>query len=233
MYLFIHSAIWLALYQDNGTVAGVSITEMVTYVVLVQVAGAATEFDLGSELETLVKTGDLGSRLARPLDYRVYLFLTRIAFVISSMLTRGTAVVITALLFYTLQPPPSISHVVAYIALLAGGFVLSSTLNVCFAVTSLVRLEPKQFQWILMGLSSAASGALVPLWFYPDWLRKIVELLPLRLLRFVPVSMFLGHIDIERLPAMLAEQLVWSTLFVVVAVVIWRHGVRRMTGFGG
>ena len=233
VHLFVHSAIWLALYQDRSAMDGITLMEMMTYVVLAQIAASVTEFELGSELETLVRTGDIGSRLIRPVDYRVYHVLTSIAYVISSLLTRGTAVLGAALLFYELQPAPSISHILAYVVLLIGAFLLAASINMCFAVTSLIRLEPKQFQWILMGLSAAASGAFVPLWFYPEWLRQIVDVLPLRLFRFVPVSMFLGHIDLSELPYILLEQLAWSVLFISLSIIVWQHGIRRLTAFGG
>lgn len=233
VYLVIHTAIWAALYQGRSIVADVVLGEMITYVVAVRMVRSVVEFELGSELETLVKTGDIMVWLARPVDYRLWMLWSHLAYAASSLVTRGLPIVVAGMLLFPLQQPASGGHLAGYAALLVGAFLLGATLNMLFAATALLHLEPKQFQWILMGLAAVASGAFVPLWFFPDWLRPIVELLPLRLMGFVQASMYLGRTDLSELPLLLLEQLAWSALFVGLTAIIWQRSRSRLAVYGG
>ncbi len=77
------------------------------------------------------------------------------------------------------------------------------------------------------------SGFIVPLNFFPPWLREISEWLPFGGLAHVPVSVYLGKLDGEALALALGQQLLWLVVLVTIGRWMLSRMVRRVTLHGG
>ena len=64
--IFIQVSIWKALYSGRGEVAGVTLTEMITYVLVARVVGTITRTRFIFDIEGDVRYGDIGMKLVRP-----------------------------------------------------------------------------------------------------------------------------------------------------------------------
>jgi ABC-2 type transport system permease protein len=47
------------------------------------------------------------------------------------------------------------------------------------------------------------TGALVPLWFFPAWLRQVADLLPFQAQAFIPLAIYTGQIPEHEIPTAL------------------------------
>ncbi|HBZ02316.1 MAG TPA: hypothetical protein DEO83_00685 [Lachnospiraceae bacterium] len=80
------------------------------------------------------------------------------------------------------------------------------------------------------------SGATIPLAFFPENLRKVVEYLPFRAVYDIPLKMLLkkdGSDSIEGVLGMLGVQLLWCVVLTVAGNLFWNHAVKRITVNGG
>jgi ABC-2 type transport system permease protein len=80
------------------------------------------------------------------------------------------------------------------------------------------------------------SGATIPLAFFPDGFRKVVEYLPFRAVYDIPLSILLkknGTDTFEGLLPMLGIQLFWCVVLTIAGNLFWNHAVKRITVNGG
>jgi ABC-2 type transport system permease protein len=84
-----------------------------------------------------------------------------------------------------------------------------------------------------LGLFFVCSGYTIPLELFPSWLRGTVDWLPFRFQVSFPVEVTLGLIDRAQSLRLLAVQWGYALLFLAVALVLWRRGLRRYAAFGG
>ena len=81
-----------------------------------------------------------------------------------------------------------------------------------------------------MGLFNLASGALLPLSFYPDTVEHLLKFLPYNYAVNVPVSILLGQ---ESDGQALALQVLWIPILICFIAILWTQAKRRITIFGG
>jgi len=77
------------------------------------------------------------------------------------------------------------------------------------------------------------GGSAAPLAFFPGTFEAVGEVLPFRAMLGLPAEIATGSLDREQILAGYAWQIIWTVVFAVVAVVVWRRGVRRFTAVGG
>jgi ABC-2 type transport system permease protein len=84
--------------------------------------------------------------------------------------------------------------------------------------------------WILNRLF---SGAYIPLWFFPQILVTISYFLPLRLMYFAPISIFLGTVTPLDCLYIILQQFGWMFVLYAVIMVMWRAAIKKLVIQGG
>jgi ABC-2 type transport system permease protein len=82
-------------------------------------------------------------------------------------------------------------------------------------------------------LSDFLGGVLVPLWFMPDALRFVLELLPFQAMLFLPAAIYAGEVTGSGLIRPFAVQLGWIVVLWLVLTTVWRRAQRRVVVQGG
>jgi ABC-2 type transport system permease protein len=80
------------------------------------------------------------------------------------------------------------------------------------------------------------SGATIPLAFFPEGLRRVVEYLPFRAVYDIPLTILLGKNgtdSLQGLTEMLGIQLAWCIVLTILGNLFWNHAVKRITVNGG
>ena len=80
------------------------------------------------------------------------------------------------------------------------------------------------------------SGATIPLAFFPDTIRTIVEFMPFRAVYDVPLSIMLVKGDATDLAGtlkLLGIQLIWAVVMSAASSLFWRYSVKKITVNGG
>ena len=77
------------------------------------------------------------------------------------------------------------------------------------------------------------SGALVPLAFFPDWLKGIVFALPFHSIVHLPVSIYLGKIKGQEVFGAIGQQAAWAAALWLAGALIWSRASRKVTIHGG
>jgi ABC-2 type transport system permease protein len=82
-------------------------------------------------------------------------------------------------------------------------------------------------------LQNLLSGAIVPLWFFPDWFLRVSWLLPFRYTLDIPFSLYVGRLGVGAAPRAVAGVLVWCLLLMGVNRLLWRRAMQQITVQGG
>jgi ABC-type uncharacterized transport system permease subunit len=89
------------------------------------------------------------------------------------------------------------------------------------------------FEMMYRLIGNFATGALIPLWFMPELLRAVVQVLPFQAIAFIPVSIYVGEPATGSLWTALGLQLFWAGALVLVIRWIWRRALRHTVIQGG
>jgi ABC-2 type transport system permease protein len=184
------------------------------------------------EMNFEIRQGTLALRLLRPIHPIIAYATSNLAYlplrslvtlpVVALLVATHREALATDLRLWLLLP---VSLVFAW----AITFLVNVTIGaLAFIADSSLRLMDLWFAFFFV-----FSGYLVPLEFFPPWLRTVSAWLPFRYVLAAPVEVMTGRVDLDGALGLLARQGVWVLVLLVVALTAWSRGVRRFQAFGG
>ncbi len=183
-----------------------------------------------------VKTGSVSYELLRPTD----IYSMWMARSIASRLARASLRMVPVLVISGLIPAPyglrlMVSPVVFGLFLLSMALMV---LVVCaysllvYALTFYLT-DPNGIMVLSVAAADLLGGAVVPLPFLPEGLRKFAALTPFGSMQNVPLRIFSGDIPPAEIPGVMGLQAFWIVTLILAGYLLTRNGLRRAVILGG
>lgn len=180
-----------------------------------------------------IKEGGLTSYLLKPFSYYMFMFMTEISFRILRSIYSITAIVIISYVlkvFITVSNDPYILALSLLIAALA--FILSFTFKITMALIAFWITDIWGIFEIFEVAIIVLAGNIMPIEFYPEWLKNIALTLPFSYMTYFPIVAFQGRLSIEQLTHVIGAQLIWIGIFALLYKIMWANGIKKFTGVG-
>lgn len=230
-----------AFFQQNTVTQPMTLQESIGYIWLGQAfLFAVVPWSGDREIQELIRSGAVGYDLLRPTDLYNFWLVRALAMRIAPIVLRALPLLaITILLFPRIGLSewalslPSIAAFVAFLAALIGAILLSAAMTMLLTISMMWTLSGEGLNQLAPTLVSVLSGMIVPLPFFPDWFKPILEILPFSSLLDRPFRLFVGNLPPEALFGVLAHQAIWSALLIWFGRFLVNRGVNRLVIQGG
>lgn len=116
---------------------------------------------------------------------------------------------------------------------IAGAWLITFFLMAAIGSLGLLWESSLSIYQVWLGAYFVLSGYTIPLELFPPWLGSIIEWLPFRFLLSFPVEVMLGLVGREAMMWGLLVQWGYVAASLVVALWIWKVGLRRYAAYGG
>ena len=227
--------LWLSLLRQGPVVAAgqqISNTTMIQYVLLSTFIWSFAEFRIIDTINDRMSRGHAAIDLLRPVSFPTLIFAHEAARTLFGLLFYSLPVVLIFSLIYGLNLPPfSVAILTFFFAF--GGWIISIQMGWCLGILAFWVLETTQVKFALQGVTALFSGALVPLWFFPDSLQKFADWLPFQLLFHAPLSIWLGHSSNSQVLTYFERLIFWIGLFWLMSAISWHQSRQRFVSQGG
>lgn len=235
LYLIVVYYLWKAIYASSGseTVNGMSFSDTLIYLVLATALFNFMEMYTVWEMGRAIQSGKIVLELLKPMKYRNYLFWSYSGqfvtnffftflptFIIVAAVTHGAVHFGVNLLFFV------ISVIIAISLNYSIDFLVGT---ICVYTESIWGINIMKQVIVLL-----LSGATIPLAFFPETLRKIVNCLPFQSIYNAPLSILLNaRPEPGETAKILGTQLAWCIIMMIVSKLFWKVSLRRITVNGG
>ncbi|QHQ60153.1 hypothetical protein Ana3638_04620 [Anaerocolumna sedimenticola] len=230
MYLIQYS-LWSALIR-TGNHTDVSLNEMISYVIINLFVNMLTDTNIASQLEPSIRDGSVVMDFIRPINFRLYLFSSSLGINTYNMLTSALPIVIVIFIFHDLSFPSPFYTLMFVLSLLIGVLIIFE-LTYIFGLLAFFTQRAWYLRWYLDGFKTIFGGTVVPLWFYPDILKRMSMLLPFRYVSFEPVNFFLQRTPIDESWRVLFIGAGWIVILRLISTLIYNRIISRITINGG
>lgn len=238
LQIFALRVVWTSVYASRPAVHGaggvgeVSLSTQIAYVTL-----AAIQFWLFNtwgrySLEERIREGKVAIDLARPVGLLQQVLASQFG-ATAAMVPFALLALPLALLIGGAAAPASAVAAVAYAASMAGAFAIATMLNTLVSMIAFWTLEITGFGLAYRVFAQFLSGSLVPLWFMPNWLRIVAQIMPFQATTYSPLAIYLGQIHGSGIWSALLIQGVWVLALWLLLRVIWWRALRRVVVQGG
>jgi ABC-2 type transport system permease protein len=229
---FIQAYILLAVFHKRAHVGSYDAADAVTYVWLAQ-ALIMTVYAFGwTELALRIRDGSIATDLSRPLDPQRYWLAFDLGRAPYHLIFRGILpFAVGAVLFQLRYPSPLdllaflVSVVLAVVVSLGFRFLYNSAAFWFVDIRGVVTLS--------LTVSLFFSGMILPLTFFPSWLRTIAHALPFASIMQTPIDVWLGKHHGAELVGILALQAAWALVLLGLGRVTLRLGAKKLVIQGG
>ncbi|MET0693287.1 MAG: ABC-2 family transporter protein, partial [Propionibacteriaceae bacterium] len=221
-----------AIYRDQSQfVAGADVDTTVGYAVLALTVATVLNTWPGMSIESRVRDGLIGIDLMRPIGLLTQVLAVQTGYVLAALPTAivglGTGLVIGGL-----APAASLGAAISFVASLVLAFCVAQLITLLMSLTSFWTLEVGGLAMMFEVVRSFLSGAVVPLWFMPGWLRTVAEVLPFQAAAYTPLAIYFGRPP-GGLGAALAVQVIWVIALGALCAWVWSRAKRRVVVQGG
>lgn len=229
--------LWYSLFHISGAIQirGYTRDEMVAYLLCVAfVEGVLHIQNQGMKQMDDIHEGALNSFLLRPFHPYGYWFAHDMARkCMTGILALATiGIVLLMSMFWMHVPLQLVNTLIAILAVVIAAplhfLLFSSVVLLTFwvgrtwGVTFILR--------VFMGL---ATGALIPLSFFPQAVSRVLLFLPFQFFGYVPVQIFLGRFTVAQIVQSFGLLLGWIAVLSFVCAIVYRRGLKSYGAYGG
>ncbi len=226
----LRASVLLALLGNSNSANGWNAQDIVTYVALTQALMMVVSIFGWSELMNTVYRGEIAAELLRPTSLYTFWLAQDVGRGLTALLTRGISIMLVCWLFFAIRVPNNFWQWLAVLLSLGLAMCLSFAFRFIVNLAAFWSPDAKgiaRFAFIVLGF---ASGFLMPLRFFPDWLQQILALTPFPHMMNSTIEIYIGS---NKTLELLALQLFWAIVLTLIAQLILARATKRLVILGG
>jgi ABC-2 type transport system permease protein len=227
------ASVYLGLFASQpagASVEGFTADQTVTYVWIGQALITPVYLWGWWEIIQTIRTGAVVTDMLKPTDYFTYWLSRDAGRAAAAVLLRLFPTLIIGAILFDLVYPASLSRGAAFLASLPFAVLISFCFRFIFNLWGFWILDHRGIAGFSIVFVGVFSGHLLPIAWYPDPLRDVINALPFRSIVMTPVEIWLGQVSIA---AGLGLQVFWSVVMVALAQGFQSIAERKVVVQGG
>jgi ABC-2 type transport system permease protein len=234
-----HYYLYTALFASRvaeagtGTIGGLNISEMITYVAISWIGRSFYFNSIARDLMRMITEGEIAMHLIKPFHVQTVMMFEAIGESGFRLLMFTLPIMVVIVPVFKIAGPPDpvlygwtfLSFCLALVIYSQINFLLGCLAFYMKNISGVLRAKMVSMDFL--------TGVVVPFTFFPDWFQRAVEWLPFQGISYIPVTIYLGKRPGDELYAALLLQLFWAVGLFVAGRLVWRYSVRHVVVQGG
>lgn len=230
---FLRSYVFLALYHQRPSVGGYSVAQALSYVWLTQALIMVVHVWAWTELARKVRTGDIVIDLVRPVNMFTTMLASDLGRGAYYLLTRAAVPVVVGALAFGIAAPSTPGRWLAVLLSVLLAVLVSYCFRFLYNVAAFWLLDYRGPALMAILAANFFSGFVVPVNYFPHWLRIVALATPFPAMVQTPIDIFVSHLDTSATVVALGTQAAWVIGLTALAGLALTAGVRRAVVQGG
>lgn len=228
VYIFV----WQAIYNQTGNAGGYTITQMITYYILVFTLSSISLWGVNEDMARSIRMGNINKELLTPLTYFQYYFGVNIGEIGFALVVEIATFVICSL-FWSVTLPISFINFLLFIFIILLGIPITFFFTMIIGTVGFYSSSIWGMQILRKSIISIFSGLIAPITLFPVWFQKIANILPFKELIYTPINIWLGQISTNEILIVIIKQILWIGILYIIAKLFFNHAVKKVTVNGG
>lgn len=229
--------VYLAFYQSGSNSVSMDFSQLVTYIWLQQgFYSLIYLYYKDKDIINMIKSGDVSYELCRPQNIYFKWYAKIYASKLADVLLRFAPLLIIAFLLPSpiklSLPSSTLSLILFIVALIMSSFLVTAVITL-YHILTFYTLESDGVIGMFVTVSEVFSGAVVPLPFFPSFLRKVADILPFHYIADLPFRVYSGNISSSGCYPLLLQELIWIIVIIVLGYFLTKNAIKRVVVQGG
>lgn len=224
--------IYKALYGSNSEVDGITFSMVSTNFILSLGLSHAFSFD-DEFLQNKLREGAIVNEFIKPVNFIFRMLAENLGDSIFKVCFNFFPTLILVICFIKLEKPAGVVEFILFLVSIVFGYLILWNLNVIVQMCAFWIFNNWGIAIIKNLLVNVLSGAMLPLWFMPEYVMRIIEYTPFDSIYFTPIKIFLGQMSGNEIVYNFGRQFIWIIILYLIGDALWKKGQRKLIVQGG
>lgn len=230
--LVIYVEIYRALYGGREVVDGITMSMVTTNFILslgLESFFVVNDFYLAGR----IYNGSIATEMLLPVSFHGRMLADNLGIAAFKLIFHFVPAMLVAVVFIGIAAPAGAGAFGLFVLSALFGYGVLWSMSFMFQMFSFWLLNVWAIMTIKNVFINVLSGSMIPLWFMPETVRRIIAFTPFEGIYFTPVQIYLGTISGGEIVAGFIKQLVWIACLMAAGFVLWNKGKRKLVVQGG
>ncbi|MCR6105804.1 ABC transporter permease [Salipaludibacillus agaradhaerens] len=228
--LYVFTQLWGAAYTGNEVIAGFTYTQVIWYLVITETL-LLSKIAIGQTVSNEVISGSLAYTLGKPYHYMVYNFFQGLGDSIVRLCINFLGGSLLAVLLVGAFPG-DFWVIIPVLLTVLFAILIDFFISAVIGLMAFFTEDVSGFFFIYQKILFIFGGLLIPLDFFPSWLKTISEALPFHLILYGPAKLFVDF-SWALFTSTVLQQLIWVLGLGLLLEVLYRIGGKKVVTNGG
>lgn len=225
--------LWQAIYGNRQEIFNYQQSQMLTYIILLNVVGGVVLSTQTSSIAEEINSGSLSNFLIRPINYFAFNLFRDLA---DKFINIFFSIIEVAFILYIFKPQflfqTNPYFIVLFIVSLFYSVFLYFFINLLLSFIAFWSREVWAPRFIFFILISFLAGTYFPLDIVPAPVYSVLTLLPFAYLLFFPIKIYLGQANSLFLIKGFSMSIIWLLVLYKITKIVWHKGLQAYTAEG-
>jgi ABC-2 type transport system permease protein len=225
--------LWKAVYSGRQVIAGFTMEQMMTYVVIGWSARTFFANRIDRMIGDAVKDGSIIMDLLKPTNFQLYHYFRSFGRAVFMFIFMTLPIIVVASLLFPVQlPSGKLGPYLFPLSMVLSFFLHAGISYLTGLVAFFTRNNEGVFRFKQL-LVEVFSGVMIPITFFPGWVQNVLFWLPFKYIAYAPLRIYLGMEPLSRVHQGVLLQVMWIIIIYAAGQLLWHYGIRRLEIQGG
>jgi ABC-2 type transport system permease protein len=232
LQFFIFWCIYRSLYGAANEIKGISFSMVSTNFIIA--LGLSNAFQINDLfVQRKVGDGSIANEFLKPVNFKLRLFAEDLGNIMFRLIFNFLPALIITICLVKIEKPVNLMALMLFAVSVVLGFFVLWQISFIVQMTSFWIINVWSISTIKNVFINVFSGAMLPLWFMPDSIMKLLKFTPFDSIYFTPIRIYLGEMRIGEIMFNFGRQIIWICILYAVGELMWRLGQRKLIVRGG
>lgn len=224
---------WRALYKGRGMVGDVDADSMLTYVVISSLLSVLLITNVERRIQTSVVKGTVATDMMKPVNIFGVYFAEDIGNIIALIFQNMLPILIIGALMIRVPRMADIHDLPLLIISVAESFLINWLIAALFGMIAFTAVNIDALIQVKKHLLRLLSGSIIPIWFFPPGVARVLESLPFVYIYQLPLSIYIGRGDRAQHLGQMRIQSLWLLILAGLFFYAQNRAARKVMVQGG
>lgn len=187
---------------------------------------------VSSKLSQLVKTGDIVHWLLKPISIFRQFFFVSIGQSIYRLIFIALPILLIIILIFNIFPDFILFNIFKFILVFVLSYLFVFIFDLFIGIFSFHTYNIRGVQSFKYAAITLLSGRFLPLSLYPDWIRKIIEYIPFKIMYYYPLMVLFNKTE-QTLINIVIYQIIWIIILGFFTYIFYKSSIKKILIQGG
>ncbi len=224
---------WKALYRQHSSAGGVDAESMLTYVILSSVLSVLLITNVERRIEQSVGKGTVATDMMKPVNLFGVYFAEDIGSVIALVFQNMLPILLIGSLMIKVPVMADLRDLPLFVVTVVQSFLINWLIAALFGMIAFTAVNIDALIQVKKHLLRLLSGSIIPIWFFPAGVAKVLSSLPFVYIYQLPLSIYIGRGSRAEHLWQMRIQFMWLVILTALFLLIHNKVTRKVMVQGG